>query len=102
MTGRLDPPPGTDRLTEIQVRFLSKSGREVLPDRTVRVPEGMTVEGLLFHLSGLCGFDVRQAIVEERSYFLMINDSFCDLSASLDRRLSEHDALAVLPIVAGG
>jgi sulfur carrier protein ThiS len=102
MTGRLNQPPGTDRLTEVQVRILSKSGHEVLPDRTVRLPEGTTVEGLLVHLSGLCGFDVRQAIVEERSYFLMINDSFCVPSASLDRRLRERDSVAVLPVVAGG
>jgi sulfur carrier protein ThiS len=68
----------------------------------VRLPEGTTVEGLLFHLSGLCGFEVRQAIVEERSYFLIINDSFCVLSTSLDRRLRERDSVAVLPVVAGG
>jgi len=97
-----DAPGRGERLMEVEVHFRGKSGDEVLASRSVRLSEGTTVDGWLRHLSGLCGFDVREATVESQPYFLIIKGSFCDVSKSLGRRLGDSDAVAVLPLVAGG
>lgn len=87
---------------DVQVRLLTTAGHEALPAAAISLPAGTTVEGLLRYLSGLVGFDVREAALADGAYFLMVNGSFCDVRRSLDRRLEAHDAVAVLPVVVGG
>jgi sulfur carrier protein ThiS len=89
-------------LIEVEVRVQTRSGHQALASRWAELAEGATIDGLLRHLSGPCGFDVRDAIVEDRSYFLVVNGAYCDASRCLDRRLENGDSVAVLPLVAGG
>ena len=95
-------PADEERLMEVEVLFWGKSGEGAMARSSISLPKGTNVEQLLRHLGGIWGFDVRKEAAEDRSFFLAINGSYCEVRRNLNRKLSDGDSVAVLPIIAGG
>jgi molybdopterin converting factor small subunit len=88
----------------VRVKFSDwgPGGNGGLPSRTVVVPVGTTLDGLLRHLSTLTGSDVHAATAREGTRFVVLNGGYCVMPRDAARRLEDGDEVALLPFVAGG
>jgi molybdopterin converting factor small subunit len=87
---------------EIEVLFWGKHGEGAMARTPVSLPDGTNVEKLLRYLGGIWGFDLYKEAAQDRSFFLAINGSYCDVGRNLNKKLKDGDSVAVLPIIAGG
>ena len=87
---------------QVEVLFWGKHGEGAMARTPVSLPDGTNVGQLLRHLGAIWGFDLRKEATEDRSFFLAINGSYCEVRRNLNKKLKDGDSVAVLPIVAGG
>jgi molybdopterin converting factor small subunit len=70
--------------------------------RTLVLPAGTTVRGVLEHAAALLGTDFTKEITGEGSRFITVNDAYCVVPRDLDRKLEDGDVITLMPFVAGG
>jgi molybdopterin converting factor small subunit len=102
LTGSGETSANEGRSIKVEFLFWGRSGANAMAREFIDLPEGTTVEGLLEHLGHTLGFDIRDEVIEGRSLFLTLNGAYFNVIKNRNRRLTNLDAVAVLPIVAGG
>ena len=92
----------------VEVRSILKLKEALGGDRSIEVPEGTTVEGLLVTLLEARGEALSPHLFDPKTNLLlpyvriMVNGRTIRFLNGLETRLSEGDDVLLLPLVAGG
>ncbi len=88
----------------LRVEFSSwgSAGHGGVTTRTLVLPAGTTVRGVLEHVATTLGTDLRKETTSDGGRFIIINDAYCVVPRDLERKLEDGDVITLMPFVAGG
>lgn len=96
-----DPTKPADS-TRVEFSSWGSVGHGGVTTRTLVLPAGTTVRGVLEHSATLLGTDFGKETTSEGSRFIIINDAYCVVPRDLERKLEDGDVITLMPFVAGG
>lgn len=86
----------------VEVWFHGALEARAFQKRTVTLPEGTDLGGLIEWLAREYGPELKREIERAEENYVMLNGHYCKLSLEKDKPLRDGDVVAFIPILTGG